>query len=93
MAQAHDRAVVGLGGDLEHVGHDVAVDDERVVAGRLERVGQAGEHARAVVADQRRLAVHHLGRAHDVAAEDLADALVAEAHAEHRARRAAEAAR
>ena len=38
----------------------------------------------AVVADERRLAVHDLRRAHDVAAEHLADALVAEAHAEHR---------
>ena len=45
MAQPHDRAVVGLGGDLEHVGHRGAVDDERVVAGGLERIGQAGEHA------------------------------------------------
>ena len=39
------------------------------------------------MADQRRLAVHHLGRPHDLAAEDLADALVAEAHAEHGPRR------
>ena len=82
MAQAHDDAVVGLGGDLEHVGHRGPVDDERVVAGGLERVGQPGEHAGVVVADQRGLAVHDLGRPHDVAAEHLADALVAEAHAE-----------
>ena len=62
-----------------------AVDHQRVVAGGLERVGQAGEHAGAAVVDQRRLAVHHLRRPHDLAAEHLADALVAEAHAEHRA--------
>ena len=36
------------------------LDDERVVAGGLERVGQTGEHAGAVVVDQRGLAVHHL---------------------------------
>ena len=58
------------------------VDHQRVVAGGLERLGQAGEHAGAVVADQRRLAVHDLRGPHDLAAEDLADALVAEAHAE-----------
>ena len=40
VAQAHHQAVLGLGGDLEHVGHRVAVDDERVVAGRGERVRQ-----------------------------------------------------
>ena len=42
------------------VGHRLGLDDERVVAGRLERVRQAGEHALAVVVDERRLAVHHL---------------------------------
>ena len=70
-------------------GTESRVDDQRVVAGGLERVGQAGEHAAAVVADQRGLAVHDLGRPHHVAAEDLADALVAEADAEdgHAARR------
>ena len=72
-----------LGRHLEAVGHRVAVDDERVVARRGERVGQAREHAAAVVADARRLAVHHVRRAHDLAAVDLADALVPEAHAEH----------
>ena len=43
-----------------HVGHRVALDDQRVVAGRGERGGQAGEHAAAVVADLRGLAVHHV---------------------------------
>ena len=64
-----------------------AVDDQRVVAGGLERVGQAGEHALAVVADQRGLAVHDLRGPHHLPAEDLADALVAEADAEHGHRR------
>ena len=44
-----------------------------------------------VVADLRRLAVHHVRRAHDLAAVELADALVAEAHAEHRDAALAEA--
>ena len=64
-------------------GTERAIDDERVVAGGLERVGQVGEHAPAVVADERRLAVHDLRGTNDATAEDLADALVAEAHAEH----------
>ena len=81
VAQAHDHAVVGAGGDLEHVGDRVGVDDERVVAGGLERVGEPGEHAGALVVDLRGLAVHDRRRPHDVAAVDLADALVAEADA------------
>ena len=40
-------------------------DDQRVVAGGLERVGQVGEDARAGVEDGRGLAVHELGRRHD----------------------------
>ena len=40
MAQPHDEAVVGLGRDLEHVGHGVARDDERVVARSGERLGR-----------------------------------------------------
>ena len=84
VAQAHHHAVVGLGGDLEAVGHRRPVDHEAVVAGGLERLRQPGEHAGVGVADERRLAVHHLRRPHHLAAVHLADALVAEAHAEHR---------
>ena len=47
-------------------------------------VGQTGEDALAVVVHERGLAVHHLGRPHHLAAEHLAHALVAEAHAEDR---------
>ena len=71
-------------GHLEAVGNRVGVDDERVVPRGLEHLGQVLEHAAPVVVDRRRLAVHDLGRAHDPPAEDLADALVAEADAEDR---------
>ena len=83
MAQAHHQPVFRFGGHLEHVGHGVALHDERVVARRGERARQTGEHAHAVVPDLRGLAVHHARRAHDVAAVELADALQAEADAEH----------
>ena len=36
VAHAHDRAVLRPGGDLEVGGHAVLVDDEAVVARRLE---------------------------------------------------------
>ena len=84
VAQPHHETVLGLGAHLEHVGYGVTLDDERVVSGRGERSGNVAEHALAVVRDLRRLAVHHLRRAHDLAAEELADALVTEAHAQHR---------
>ena len=50
VAQAHHQAVLRLGAHLEHVGHGVALDDERVVAGGGERGREAREHAAAVVA-------------------------------------------
>ena len=61
-----------------------AVDDQRVVAGRLERVGEAGEHADVVVVHQRGLAVHDLGCPDHVAPVHLTHALHAEADAEDR---------
>ena len=84
MTQTHHEPVVGRGRDLETIGHRVAGHDQRVVARRLERIGQAGEHPSPVVADQRGLAVHHLRSAYDAAAEDLPHALQTEAHAEDR---------
>ena len=58
--------------------------EQRVVARGVEGIGQAGEDAGAVVVDRRGLAVHEPVRADDIAAEDVADALVAEADAEKR---------
>ena len=84
VPQPHHRAVVGLGRHLEHVGQRRTIDDERVVSRGFERVWQAFEHTGAVVADQRCLAVHHLARPDDLAAERLPDALMTEANAEHR---------
>ena len=69
---------------LQAVGQARALDQQRVVARRLERARQAGEDAAPVVEDRRGLAVHDLARAHDLAAEGLPDRLVAEAHAQDR---------
>ena len=84
VAQAHDLAILGLGADLEAGGQRRALDDQRVIAGGDELIFDAGENPRAIMADARSLAVHHLLRAHHLAAERLADGLVAEAHAEDR---------
>src|SRR5439155_2457482 len=60
------------------------VDHQRVVATRLERRRQPGEHARAVVVDGRRLAVHGFGCADHPGSERCAQRLVPEADAQQR---------
>src|SRR5471032_2489504 len=47
----HHEAIAGLGGDFELCGHGIALDDERMIAGRLERGVDAAEHAFALVLD------------------------------------------
>src|SRR5262249_38808101 len=83
----HDLVLVGPGRDDEvGIAERVALDDEAVVAGRLERVGKAGKDALVIVMDQRSLAVHDAVVTHDLAAERVADALMAQADAERRYR-------
>ena len=85
VPHAHDRAVVGPRRRFERVRQRLG-DDQRVIASGGERLRDAAEHAAAVVLHRRHLAVHQLRRADDLAAERDADALVAEADAEHRRR-------
>src|SRR3954447_18708632 len=92
MAQSHHESVLGLSGDLEYVRNRRTLHDERVIARRRERIGETREHADAIVSNLRGLAVHHVRRADDGAAVKLADALQAEAYAEHRRSRLAEGA-
>ena len=82
VAQAHDLALGGPRADLEARRERRALDDERVVARRLEGAGEPREEAAAVVQDGRGLAVHQAPGADDAAAEGLPDGLVPEAHAE-----------
>jgi hypothetical protein len=82
VAQAHDRAVFQPGGDLKVGGQGGAVDDEGVVARGLEGRGQAAEDALPGVVHGAHLAVDDLVAADDLAAEGLADGLVAKADAE-----------
>ena len=82
VAHAHDFAVLRAGGDLEAVRHAVVLDHQRVIARGNEAFRKIAEHPFAAVLDLRRLAMHHLPRAHDFPAERLADRLVPEANAE-----------
>ncbi len=90
VAQAHDGPVLGPRGDLQLVGQRRRVHDQGVVPGGPERVRQAGQHPPAVVMDEGRLAVHDRVRPDHPAPEYLADALMAQAHAEHRRARGTE---
>ena len=82
VGEAHDFAFGGFGGDFEAGGEGFAFDDEGVVAGGFEGAGEAGEDILAGVEDGGGFAVHEARSADDFAAEDLADALVAETDSE-----------
>ncbi len=88
VSDSHDETIVALGADLEINGSAFAIDDQRMVARRLERPVQAAEKPLGVVADARHFPVHRVGRPHHVAPESLADRLMAEADAEDRRRAA-----
>src|SRR5579872_4418502 len=79
----HDDAVVGLGVDPERGGQALPLHHQRVIARRLERAAiEPVEQAGAVMADAAQLAMHRHRCPHHLAAESLADRLVAETHAE-----------
>ncbi len=84
VLQTHDETVGSARGDAQRLGHGRGVDAQRVVSSGGERRVDSGEEAAAVVVDLVRLAVHRLRRPAHLASVDLRDALVAEAHAEHR---------
>lgn len=82
VGEAHDFAFGGFGGDFEAGGEGFAFDDEGVVAGGFEGAGEASENILACVEDGRGFAVHEARGTDDIAAVNLANALMAEAHAE-----------
>src|SRR6185312_5464410 len=82
VSQAHDQAVVGLGGDLEATRKRGPLDDQRVITRGREAGRDVLENALAAVADLAEFAMHRDRPADDLAAEGLPDGLVAEADAE-----------
>src|SRR5690606_41219158 len=84
VLKAHDRAVIGPGGNLQAGGEGFALDRQRVVAGGLKRAWQAAEHTLAVVVDGAQFAVHEFGCTHDTAAESLPERVMAETDAKPR---------
>src|SRR5205823_9382565 len=86
VPDAHDLALLGLGGDFQKIRQGIALDDQRMVAGGGERIRHAFEQFLTVVFNQRRFAVHYAIVDHHRRAESVADALVPQANAEGRGR-------
>lgn len=86
VLQAHDLALVipGHGGDLQAVRESVALHQQGVITGGCEGLRQVFEDGLAAVLDDGGLAMHQAPGADDIAAEDMADALMAQADAEDR---------
>src|SRR5258708_8604812 len=83
-AEANDDAVAGLSGDLKLAGEGFSLDDQRVVAGCCERIGQLLEDPFAVVMDFTGLPVKESGRADDFSAEGNSDRLMTQANTQNR---------
>src|SRR3954466_1548356 len=81
VAHTHHDAVVGPRHVREGVGK--RRDSQRVVAHDLERRGNAREEVDAGVRNVGDASVHGFGRADDLTPEEVAEALVAKADAEH----------
>src|SRR6185312_15595686 len=86
MDQPHHQAVAGLRVDRKLVRHARALDDERVIAGRLQRSVNAAKHPGTLVFDLGYLAVQR-GCARHLAAKSLPDGLVAKAYTQNWDRR------
>ena len=83
VAEAHDDAVGGFGGDFEAARQRAAFDDERMIARGFEILREAAKNRFAVVMNFAGLTVHDFFRADDFATERVADGLMAEADAEN----------
>ena len=81
VADTHDFALVGCGGDFEAVRGASFVEEEGVVAGSLEVLWEPVEQAFPVVGNRGELSVHDPACPDDVPAKVLGDALVPKANA------------
>src|SRR6516225_472553 len=84
MRKPHHQTVLGLGRDVQIARHALALDHQRMIARRFERGVDAAKHAPAAMLDLRQFAMNGDRRPHDLAAEGLADCLMAEADSENR---------
>jgi len=85
MPDPHYLIPIRPGSHLEiGVGKRVSANDQAMIARRFEGVRQAPKNAKIVVMNRRRLSMHDAEIADDFAAEYMAYALMAQAHAKCR---------
>src|SRR6202045_271385 len=84
MLHSHDLAFVRPGRRCERTVWPVKLHDQRVVTPDTDRIGQAFQNARCVMAHQACLAVHRARGAGDPPAKHLADTLMAKTNSENR---------
>src|SRR6266852_1000886 len=84
VSKAHDFVVGSARADFQSGRERIWIDNQRMIAHRVEGTREIGENRVAIVNHRRSLAVHQARRAHDLSAERLSDTLMAEADAENR---------
>src|SRR5260370_22646688 len=84
VPESHDFVLRGTRAYFESRWDRIGIDNQRMIAHRIERTRQPREDRVAVVNHRRRLAMHQPRCAHDLAAERLPDTLMTEADAENR---------
>lgn len=77
MPESHDFAFGGFGGDFEAIRAGFAFEDQGMVAGRGEALGESSENVGIKMLDGGSLAVHQAVGADDVTAEVMANRLMA----------------
>src|SRR5258708_20873884 len=83
VAEAHDDAVVGLGGDGQLAGQGFFLDDKGMVARGGEGIGKLAENIFVVVVNLARFAMKEFRGADDFSAKCGANSLVPEADTEN----------
>src|SRR6266568_3826985 len=81
---AHNFVLFSLGSNLQTIGQAFALNHQRVITCSRKRIGHAFKEILSVVLNEGSLAMHHPVIPNDVAAKNMADALMAEANAERR---------
>src|SRR5258706_15805338 len=76
VPQAHHLALRGARAHFETLGDRIRIDDQRMIAHRLEGIGHAREYRASIMPHRRSLAMHQAWCAIDAAAECLTHALL-----------------
>src|SRR6516164_9597646 len=84
VLDCHCDPVIGAGGDVEHVGHAIALDEQRMIAADHNLVRQAPHQPPTPHLHPRRPTMRRLSELTELAAKIFADRLHAKTYAENR---------